>query len=75
MTKVLTDYYQPPIPDRSFDWSAHYEWDDEEDAMLGHGETEEAAVLDLFKKSAEADDDGSAIEEVIHFAVIGWKAL
>jgi len=71
--KIITECIRPPIPDRSHDWRAYYHWDDEADAMLGEGETEEAAVLDLFKKSAEADDDGSAIEEVINFAIIGWQ--
>jgi hypothetical protein len=48
---IHTSFDYPPIPIRSFDWSAVTEdYDGAPDAgwqPVGHGETEEAAIADL----------------------------
>lgn len=46
--KIKTNYDHPPIPDRSMDWSA---WPDgeEELGIAGHGNTEREALLDLIE--------------------------
>jgi len=46
MSKIITSYDHPPIPVRSFDWSACYEGF-EEDGPCGHGATEAEAIADL----------------------------
>lgn len=55
--KIITSFDYPPIPIRSFDWSAH--WDDYDGGWqaVGHGETEAAAVRDLLEQQAERDAD------------------
>lgn len=47
--KILTSYVYPPIPIRSFDWSAI---DDnyEPGQPIGHGPTEAAAIEDLLEQ-------------------------
>jgi len=75
MTTIVTTAVYPPIPTRDHDWSAHFDWDDGDQAMIGNGETESDAVISLLIAATEADDDGSAIEEVIEMALQGWKAL
>ena len=52
---IKTNYDYPPIPIRTFDWSA---WDDEtldEDSIIGHGETEIEAIKDLLEKLSIID--------------------
>jgi hypothetical protein len=46
---ALTSYIHPPILDRHFDWSAHF---DEMEAAgpYGHGRTEAAAVVNLLQR-------------------------
>jgi len=45
---VETTYVYPPIPDRRFDWQAVLkDHDPESHAPVGHGATEEEAILDL----------------------------
>lgn len=60
--KIKTHYDPPPIPWRSFDWSA---WDDStydgaEDSgnrhQVGHGRTEAEAIADL-KNILEMDNE------------------
>ena len=52
---IKTQYVNPPIPSRSFDWMA---WDDNTydgapDSItrnqIGHGQTEQAAIADLME--------------------------
>lgn len=45
MAKIITTYVKPPIPSRSFDWSAHYDGDEE--GFVGNGETEAKAIEEL----------------------------
>ena len=71
---IITSFDCPPIPDRGFDWSARFEWHDgdDEDAPIGVGATQPLAVLDLLTKGAEHDDDdGSIIEQIVEYAIVG----
>ena len=45
---VRTSHVYPPIPDRSHDWTAWVDGQDEETRIQGWGATEEAAIKDLF---------------------------
>ena len=51
--KIITSHVYPPIPSRSFDWSAVTD-DYEPGAPTGFGCTEEAAIADLLERIAEA---------------------
>ena len=63
--KIRTEYSPPPIPNRSFDWSAvSTEYDGAEDSRtryhIGWGRTETEAVADLKRlmdEIAEAADE------------------
>lgn len=51
--KIKTSYWQPPIPLRSFDWSA---WDSdrgEDSSPIGWGMTEQEAIDDLREQIVE----------------------
>ena len=51
--KLKTAYWQPPIPLRTFDWSA---WDDErgqDSSPIGWGMTEGEAIEDLKEQLCE----------------------
>lgn len=55
-TKMVTTNHEfPPIPSRSMDWSAVVSetYDPENDSPVGHGKTEEDAVLDLLRATME----------------------
>ena len=54
--KIVTVNIYPPIPVRTFDWTAYYDGD-EEAGPAGYGATEEAAVRDLLEQ-VEAYDYG-----------------
>ena len=43
---MITKFIYPPIPIRSFDWTAYLDGD-EESGPYGYGATEAAAILDL----------------------------
>ncbi len=45
--KILTRFVYPPIPDRSCDWLAWYEGEENEQMHTGSGPTESAAIADL----------------------------
>lgn len=49
---IITHHVFPPIPMRNFDWSAARE-DYEEGDLIGHGETEQAAIDDLLRQESE----------------------
>ena len=54
--KIVTNYWAKPIPDRQFDWSAHYDGDEPNDdgqMMVGYGNTKEEAIIDLARLFAE----------------------
>jgi hypothetical protein len=56
MGKIITRYWAKPIPDRQFDWSAHYDGDEPNDAgqmMVGYGKTREEALIDLARLFVE----------------------
>ena len=44
MRKIVTNYIYPPIPQRHFDWLAHY---DDPEGPTGYGRTEQDAIDDL----------------------------
>jgi hypothetical protein len=51
--RIKTNFDNPPIPIRDFDWSA---WDDEtydKDSVIGHGKTEEEAINDLIEQTED----------------------
>jgi len=50
---VKTSYDYPPIPDRSMDWSAWIDGQEEHSAWYGHGQTELEALLDLHQHLVE----------------------
>jgi len=47
MQKIITTLVNPPIPIRSFDWSAHYDGDEE--GFVGRGSTEQEAAAELLE--------------------------
>jgi hypothetical protein len=48
--KIITSYWAKPIPQRCYDWEAHYEGSEERGtAWYGYGSTKEAAVADLIE--------------------------
>jgi hypothetical protein len=53
--KIVTTHVYPPIPTRSFDWSAHY--DGFEMGNYGYGRTEAEAIRDL-TENCEAPNTG-----------------
>ena len=53
--RIMTSYAPPPIPWRSFDWSA---WDDRlgaDASAIGHGATEDAAIADFMDQLEAAE--------------------
>lgn len=65
--KIITNYDYPPIPQRSFDWSAHLDnYDGAPDAgfqPVGHGATEDEAVADLIRAMDDHEAEGSLAGE------------
>ncbi len=55
-TSILTVFVCPPIPVRSFDWSA-CETDADEDSPIGWGRTADESIADLLQQIKEARDD------------------
>lgn len=45
--EIIVDFVYPPIPDRRFDYQAHYAGEEDEQMATGHGETEAQARHDL----------------------------
>jgi len=56
--KIKTSFDYPPIPIRSFDWSAidddTYCGCEECHCPVGHGATEQEAIADLMEKTSDA---------------------
>jgi len=44
---VITVFIYPPIPDRSNDWCAYRDGDEEQPGLVGWGATEMEALMDL----------------------------
>lgn len=59
MGKLITSHIYPPIPDRSHDWCAYVEGD-EEAGKYGYGATEEEAVADFIETWAEEYEEADA---------------
>ena len=53
--KIVTWHCNPPIPDRSHDWAAYFEGE-EENGHYGWGRTEAAAIQDFIENCADEDD-------------------
>jgi hypothetical protein len=54
MTRIVTDYWMKPVPERNFDWIAYREDDaGEEGKPLGHGCTEAEAIDSLREQLEE----------------------
>ena len=53
--RIVTTHNYPPIPNRSHDWCAFYDGD-EESGCYGYGATEAEAIQD-FKDNVQADRD------------------
>jgi hypothetical protein len=51
---IKTSYDLPPVPVRSFDWSAIDDDTYDYDSQIGHGATEQEAINDLLEKLYEA---------------------
>lgn len=51
MKTIITSLLSPPIPTRAFDWSAHF--DGEEESIVGMGSSESMAILDLLNHEIE----------------------
>jgi hypothetical protein len=45
---IATSFVFPPIPDRTHDWAAWYD-DQNEDSPVGYGRTEQEAINDLIQ--------------------------
>jgi hypothetical protein len=57
---IHTEHVYPPIPERSWDWSAVFDgYDGAPDSrdMIGRGRTEQAAIADLVEQANEACDE------------------
>ena len=50
--KIKTSHTYPPIPIRSFDWTAWFDGD-EEMGRYGYGATEQEAIADLLESWGE----------------------
>lgn len=50
--KIITRYSPAPIPIRHYDWSAFREDSEDEDCIVGYGETEQEAIQDLLDKES-----------------------
>jgi len=56
MGKLITSHIYPPIPDRSHDWCAFNDGE-EEAGNYGYGATEAEAIADFIENCAEEHDD------------------
>ena len=54
--KIRTSFDYPPIPVRSFDWSAVDDDTYEPGNPIGHGATEQEAIADLMAQMDDVDD-------------------
>jgi hypothetical protein len=48
--KIITSHWKKPIPQRCYDWEAHYDGSEElGTAWYGYGSTEQKAIADLIE--------------------------
>lgn len=52
--RIVTIYAPPPVPWRSFDWSAHDDRLGEDTSPIGYGATEAEALADFHSKTEDA---------------------
>lgn len=64
MPKIVTFHAYPPIPDRSNDWCAHYDGE-EEAGNYGWGPTRAAAIQDFIDNCKADHDERLGIEETV----------
>jgi hypothetical protein len=55
MRKIVTSCVCPPIPTRSYDWSAWFDDEGEEAGRYGYGATEAEATQDLLDNYDEGE--------------------
>lgn len=73
-TRIVTTHVYPPIPERGWDWCAHFEGDDpdpERNRVEGWGKTEFAAIKDLILNN----DDPRCIERTHTCIRCGCEAV
>lgn len=58
MKQIVTSNIYPPIPIRDYDWSAHFEGE-EERGRYGYGRTEAEAKQDLLDNYGDEEPDAS----------------
>lgn len=66
MTKTLTmitHHVYPPIPDRRWDWVAHWDGDEESPWRYGWGKTEAEAIADLKRLDVEFAEEEAELYE------------
>lgn len=81
--KIHTEFVYPPIPDRSFDWSATFEgydgapidYDTPSRDLIGRGPTELAAIADLLQQERDRheEDDTDLIKTLVDIATLPYK--
>lgn len=54
--RIITDHVFPPIPERSMDWCAFFDGQEEKTRWQGWGPTEAAAIADLHERLAGYDE-------------------
>ena len=65
--KIVTNFDYPPIPDRSRDWVAYFDGDDEY-GPWGYGSTEAEAIADLHQTVLDdISDEHDADEELTDY--------
>lgn len=62
--KIVTSCQYPPIPDRRWDWCAHYDGE-EEAGNYGWGRTESEAISDFIENCAEDHDERLGTSETV----------
>jgi hypothetical protein len=55
INKIKTEFVNPPIPIRCYDWAATFDGYDI-GCLIGHGKTEKEAVADLLEQASELED-------------------
>lgn len=50
---IVTNYANPPIPTRNFDWVAYFDDVGAEDSPYGYGATEREAIANLIEMTEE----------------------
>lgn len=69
--KIITSNIYPPIPDRSHDWGAYYDGN-EEDGFKGYGATEAEAIRDLVEnhEAPELEACVKALQAIVDYVPV-----